>query len=353
MTYSKQELSDFAQRVKEIDKSGMKGDLDRWPELAENAWTNSEVAMLDSKPGRVIVVGMGGSGITGDMLRSISDESGSKIMFTVLKDDRLPAWAGSEDRVIGISCSGNTQETLSAIAHADKLRIPYVTVGSGGALEAFSIAHGRAHVKTQALGSPRASMPAMLYASLRLLVASGIMNVDEKALRGSIDALKAVKKNAGVISEGNKSLELAQELNRGGTPIILSSRRTAAVGERFRQSLNETSKMNAAFNHIPEAFHNTVDIYDAPPEKHVDYKTMLLNLEDDPAEIKRMQDVFEELLQSRGIQTIKAPYERSQYLGMMVSMVYYLEYAAFYLAIMRGVDPSAIPAVNFLKSKLK
>jgi hypothetical protein len=111
--------------------------------------------------------------------------------------------------------------------------------------------------------------------------------------------------------------------------------------------------MNATFNHIPEAFHNTVDIFDAPPEKRADYRAMVLSLDDDPAEIRLRQDALGELLQNRGIKTIKAPYERSQYLGMIVSMIYYLEYAAFYLAIMRGVDPSAIPAVDFLKSRLK
>jgi glucose/mannose-6-phosphate isomerase len=353
MTYSAQELSDFAQRVKEIDKSGMKSDLDRWPELAESAWTGPEVTPLDSKPSRIMVVGMGGSGITGDILRSISDESGSRTMFTVLKDDRLPAWAGSDALVMGISCSGNTQETLSAIAHADKLGIPYVTIGSGGALEQFSRLHGKVHVRTQALGSPRASMPAMLYASLRLLCASRIMNVDETVVRGSLAALKSVRGNAGSISEGNKSLEIARELERGGAPIILASRRTAAVGERFRQSLNETSKINATFSRIPEAFHNTVDIFDAPPEKRAGYRAMMLNLDDDPAEIRLRQDALGELLQNRGIKTIKAPYERGQYLGTIMSMIYYLEYAAFYLAIMQGIDPSAIPAVDFLKSRLK
>ncbi len=352
MTYSKQQLSDFAQRAKELDKSGMKSDLDSWPELAEKAWTE-DGARLDSVPSKVIVVGMGGSGITGDILKSISDESRSKTMFTVLKDDRIPAWAGPDALVVGISCSGNTQETLSAIAHADKLGIPYVTVGSGGALEKFSKSRGKIHVKTQMLSSPRASMPAMLYASLRLLCESRILNIDERALRGSLDAMKSARKNAGSISEGNKSLELAEELEKGGVPIILASRRTTAAGERFRQSLNETSKMNATFNHIPEAFHNTVDIFDAPPERRTGYRATLLNLEDDPVEIKQRQDVLGELLQLRGIKTIKAPYERSQYLGMIASMMYYLEYTTYYLAIMRELDPSPVPAVDFLKSKLK
>src|SRR5271157_5318158 len=121
MTNSKLELSDFAEKVKEIDKSRMKSDLDRWPELAENAWASSEWARLDSKASKIIVVGMGGSGITGDMLRSISDESRSRTMLMVVKDDVLPAWVHSDAAIIGISCSGNTQETLAAIAHAEKL----------------------------------------------------------------------------------------------------------------------------------------------------------------------------------------------------------------------------------------
>jgi glucose/mannose-6-phosphate isomerase len=353
MTYSSKELSDFSQKMKELDKAGMKADLDRWPELAENALASPEARHLDPGNGRVIVVGMGGSGITGDVLKAISEESGSKTMFTVLKDDRLPAWAGPESLVLGISCSGNTQETLSAVAHADRLGLQYATVGSGGALEAFSKSHSKIHVRTQMLGSPRASMPAMLYASLRLLGESGIMNTDKSALRSSIEALKAVRKNAGTLSEGNKALAIAEELDRGGIPIILATRRTAAAGERFRQSLNETSKMNAAFNHIPEAFHNTVDIFDAPAERRTGYRVMMLNLEDDPAEIKQRQDVLGELLKMREIKTMMAPYERGRYLDMLMSMVYYLEYATFYLAIMRGVDPSAIPAVVFLKSKLK
>jgi glucose/mannose-6-phosphate isomerase len=352
MALSKQELSDLEQRLKAIDKMGIKADLDRWPELAESSWNGLGGARLDVRPGRVIVVGMGGSGITGDMLRSISDESVSKTMLTVLKDDRLPAWAGRDTLVIGISCSGNTQETLSVIAQAERQGMPYATVGSGGALEAFSKAHGKTHVKTQMLSTPRSSMPAMLFASLRLLCSSGIMSVDDAALKEAIAAMKETRKNAGSISEANKSLAIAEELNKG-TPIILSSRRTAAVGERFRQSLNETSKANATFNHIPEAFHNTVDIFDAPAERRADYRTIMLDLDDDSAEIRRRRDVLGELLKERNVKTVQAPYERSQYLGKALSMSYYLEYATVYLAIMRGIDPGPVPAVDFLKSRLK
>ncbi len=353
MTYSKQEVTELAERLQEIDKFNMKADLDRWPELAENAWASVDGLRLDAKPSRIIVVGMGGSGITGDMLKAISDESNSKIMFTVLKDDKIPEWAGADSLVIGISCSGNTQETLSAIAMAEKRGIPYVTIGSGGLLEAFSQSHGKIHVKTRALGSPRVSMPAMLYAALRLLSTNGIISMDEKVLRESIEAMKAVKGNAGSVSEANKSITLANEIAQCAAPIILSSRRTTAAGERFRQSLNETSKMNATFNHVPEAFHNTVDIFDAPVEKRKDYKVVMLDLEDDPAEIKLRQSILSDLLKDRDIKTIRAPYERGQYLGMMLSMVYYLEYVTFYLAIMRGVEPSRVPAVDFIKSRLK
>src|SRR5690606_16391871 len=84
-------------------------------------------------PDGVVVAGMGGSAIGGDLARGLL-EARLPVPFHVNRDYRLPGWVRRGTLVIVSSYSGNTEETLSAYEHARSLGERGLAIRRGGGL---------------------------------------------------------------------------------------------------------------------------------------------------------------------------------------------------------------------------
>ena len=100
-----------------IDKSNLKADYDSWPDLARSSWSDSTTPQLDRSYSSMLLVGMGGSGIIGEVVADLTSELDG-IHIDVLKDYHLPRFYTSDTLVVGISASGNTEETISVMNEA-------------------------------------------------------------------------------------------------------------------------------------------------------------------------------------------------------------------------------------------
>ena len=100
-----------------IDKSNLRADFDTWPSLATKSWSEANPPLLDKKYESILFAGLGGSGIIGEVMSDLAAESGL-VRIETLKDYHLPKYVGPETLVIGVSCSGNTEETISVVMEA-------------------------------------------------------------------------------------------------------------------------------------------------------------------------------------------------------------------------------------------
>jgi glucose/mannose-6-phosphate isomerase len=358
---SKKFAESFFASTSRIDKSNLREVFDSWPSVAKTSWDESQPPQLERTYSSIVFVGMGGSGIVGDIIADLASEQES-YRVDVLKDYHLPRYYTSDTLVMGLSSSGDTEETVSVLNEAAKKGFDICTFGSGGMLEKMSLSNNRIKfTKTRLLKVPRTSFPALFYPVLKFLVQNGFLKVSEDHVTDSINGLSRVHELVSKpVVKQNKAFEIALEFSsKGAMPLIYSSRRTRGTGIRFRQSLNENAKLHAYNGVIPELCHNEIVAWDYAKTAKVKKSfvsnavPIALRLEDDPIEIRTRFQIIEEILRKAKSQFIQVPSIGTSYLSRIISMLYLLDYSTYFTAIIRGVDPILTPSIDLLKSELK
>jgi glucose/mannose-6-phosphate isomerase len=363
---SVKKIESILDSLPKIDVSNLRSDFDSWPSFSKASWDEVVPPQLERTYSSILFVGMGGSGIVGEVISDLSMEFDS-FRIDVLKDYHLPKYYTNETLIVGLSASGNTEETLSVLSEASKRGFDICTFGFGGLMERFSKTNSRVRfTKTSMLKVPRSSFPGMFFVVLKFAIQNGYLKIPEEQVIDAIDSLSRVQELCVRPSaKQNRSLEIASAVSQGknSTPLIYSSRRTRAVGLRFRQSLNENAKMHGFDGVIPELCHNEIVGWDRTfsGKKRVaredssssSYVPIFLRLEDDPLEIKTRFQIIEDILKKSKSQFLQAPSIGTTYLSRTLSMLYFLDYATYYAAIFRHIDPIQTPSIDYLKNELK
>jgi len=314
---------------------------------------------------------MGGSGIAGDVLAAVA---GSACPVPVLshRGHGLPTWVGAADLVMAVSCSGATEETLSALEEAVRRGCRLLVVGAAGSpIEALA-ARGRALFVPVSQGrQPRASVFAL---STPLVVAGdalGLYSCSPEEVEATAVLLEQLAGRNQPAAETvlNPSKTLALSL-AGNLPMVWgSSPLTGVAAYRFACQLNENSKSPAVWGVLPEAGHNQVVALDGPfagsrgsgddlfrdrVEDEVEERTrlhlvLLRDTEEHPA-VARRAVVARDLARSRGVEVSELIAEGSSSFQRLASVITMGDWASTYLALLQGQDPTPVDAITELKA---
>src|SRR5215471_17693360 len=222
--------------------------------------------LADERPRAIVVTGMGGSGIAGEVLAAVAGP-GCPVQVTTVHDYRLPGWVGAADLVIAVSCSGATEETLAAAGEAVRRGCRLLGVGSlDSPLAAIAEQARASFIPVKAVGMPRSmlwglSVPLVVVAS-RL----GLFSMPSEAYEAAAAELERWAHLCRPDSEAfvNPAKGLALDLS-GTLPMIWGTSPLAGVAAtRFANQLHENSKYPAVTGVLPEANHNQVVVFDGP-----------------------------------------------------------------------------------------
>src|SRR5450432_1857949 len=214
---------------------------------------------VDGRPRALVVAGMGGSGIAGDVVAAVTGPS-CAVPVIVSRGYRLPGWVGGLDLVVAVSCSGETEETLAATDEALRRGARVVTVGKAGPSLAARAAGGRAVALNVDSGGrmPRANLWALVTPLLAVVDALGLASVPRGLLAGVADQLDATSAACGPTSEtyDNVAKKTALRLS-GALPMVWGTTDLAAVAAlRFACQLAENAKQPAVHGALTEVHHN-------------------------------------------------------------------------------------------------
>ncbi|MBM3897253.1 MAG: SIS domain-containing protein [Thaumarchaeota archaeon] len=336
--------------VAKVDKSGLYRIYEAWPEYAIEA-SNIRVNLPScDKIENIILAGMGGSACPADMIKSWLS-SQIEVPLAVVRDSRLPNFVSKNTLVIASSISGDTRETIMAAREAHGRKAILATMSAGGKLEQFSKKHSIPHTNVRKLQVPRASLLFVLFPTISLLSGLGII----RPPRYEIDeAKKTLSKIWGTISvnvpfERNPSKALADRL-RGGIPAIFATDLLSAAAVRFKDCLNENSKIHAFSDSLPEIAHNEIEAWNNDWDDVL--KPILLRQPVENENVRERFKAFEELFNARGITPSNVVAEGETVLSNILGMIYLLDYASIYLAVVKKVDPTPTPNIDALKTKL-
>jgi glucose/mannose-6-phosphate isomerase len=275
------------------------------------------------------------------------------------------------DVVIGVSCSGSTEETLSMTAEAGRRGARVITIGAGGSdLEKLSESIGGAvHFAIDAKGrSPRASL--WTHATPLLLVANalGVAHIDEKEFEIAADLMDELSvANGPSVSVGENSAKSLALQCAGSLPMVWGTGMIGATAAaRFMAQLAENAKIPSAHGELPEVGHNQIVTFDgvlagAAPDRDIfrddeliDRRTHLFILRDTnehPAVQKRI-GIVGQIAADRNVPVTLIQALDGHPISRLASLIIPTDWASVYAGLALGIDPSQISTIIQLKAGL-
>lgn len=338
--------------VEKIDRRGMKNLLDRFPQQCQEAVRIGETIEIPSlsEPRNIVILGMGGSAIGGEILRDLF-YSHLPCPIQVLRDYKLPPWVDKSTFLVAISYSGNTEETLYSLREGIRRKCSILSLSSGGELAKLSVQEGIPHISIPEGMPPRTALGYLLLPLVVIL--TKLQLVEKPEFEETIKVLENLKEHYTLSSPSSPPCLLAEEI-RGKIPLIWGVEGvTGGVAHRWKTQFNENSKILAFWDIFPELNHNEVVPWGG--EGEVNLKNFFVVLLRSPAEhprIRRRIELTREMIEEKcgGIKEIwpqgKTP------LSWLLSLVYMGDWTSFYLALLQGVDPTQIKPIEWLKKEL-
>ncbi|MFI6596209.1 bifunctional phosphoglucose/phosphomannose isomerase [Nonomuraea sp. NPDC050536] len=314
------------------------------------------------RPRAIVVVGMGGSAIAGDILAAVCGYSAPLPVLTV-RGYQLPGWVGATDLVIAVSCSGRTEETLSAATEAVRRGCTLLAVGSPDSpLEAIATQASGLYVPVPATGQPRANIWLLTTPVIAAAVALGVAHADAGVFENVAKTLEDMAHRCRPASESfiNPGKSLAAELAES-VPMIWGSSPSAAVAAyRLACQLNENGKYPAVFGELPEANHNQVVAFDGALAERDIYadtasrtlRLVLLRDTEEHPQVARRREASLRLAEDRGVPVTELAAEGTHPLERLASLIGLGDYASTYLALGYGIDPTPVTAITELKARI-
>ncbi len=340
---------------RQIDNLGMLSHLHEFPEQCQQAW--ERIMRFDLPPEykeveRVIILGMGGSAIGGDVVRRLALAE-SKAPVWVQRDYSLPPFIDESTLVIASSYSGNTEETTSAFTQSLKTRAKKLVLTTGGKLKQLAEKEGIPVFAIDYQSPPRAAFPHSFIPLLGIFQKLGLLRDKSAELKEGLQILNKLAKDLAETTPlaSNPAKQLATKLCRHAV-VIYGAEFLSEVARRWKTQLNENSKTMAFFEFFPELNHNAVVGYDLPPElKDKVFVVLLHSASFNPrnqlryeatAQLLAKAQIKHELVEASGTST----------LAQVMSLILFGDYTSFYLAILNRIDPTPVDSIDFVKKYL-
>jgi glucose/mannose-6-phosphate isomerase len=336
----------------EIDRRNALGVVRNFPEQCEEAIRIGKEFSKNlnlKKPRSVCVCGMGGSAITGDILRTwLKDYD-----IRVFRGYDLPEYVDRDSLVFVSSYSGNTEETLSMFRQAFRRKLNIIGIASGGKLEKECKEESIPLIKIPGGMQPRYAIAYLLFPLL--VVLKKIRFIKEGSDLGRV--IKNLKETRDeltpdVKTKDNPAKRIAVRL-RGKIPLIYGFGKFEAIALRAKAQFNENSKIHSFSDNFPELSHNTVEGWESPRDLSKMFAVIFIRDKDEDKETRTRIEFTEDAVKSAGGSFIEIHSVYRSDLSRILSVMYMLNFVSVYLGILYRKDPSKTELLTDLKYILR
>ena len=346
---------DDAAALARVDRDGMLGLLESFPLQCREGWSlGADLAGRagSQPPSSLVIAGMGGSAIAGDLVRGLLSTE-LPMAVTVVRDYVMPGWVGPDTTVVCCSYSGDTEETLSAFGHALRLGSRVVAVTSGGALSREASSRGLPCLKVPPGLPPRAALGYSLFGLIAIVDGWGLTRPLGGEAEESFGALEegAAWWGAEAPEGRNEAKKLAKELCRTLPVICAPEGPLGAVGLRWKTQFNENSKLVAYNCLFPELDHNEIVGW-ARPFNVGGAVAVFLRSADEPERLRLRMEITRDMFEEAGLPVKEVWGVPARPMAQMAALTLLGDYVSVYAALLRGVDPTPVDAIGVMKERL-
>lgn len=341
--------------LRRLDSGGMLAAIEGLPQQCRQAWREAQALALPEEYrhiGGIVILGLGGSAIAGDVFRVLLRRESTVPVFNH-RQYGLPPYIDHRTLVVASSFSGNTEETLQAFRLALATPAKKLVVTAGGQLLATARANGVPAFVIRFRGEPRAALGWSLMPLLAVAERLGLMQNVEGEVEEAVAVMEGLQLRIGpkVPAEENPAKRLAHRLH-GRLPVIYGADPLTEAAHRWKTQLNEVSKAWAFYEELPEANHNALAGYGLPEAVARLATVVFLRSADLHPRVLLRFAFTQRTLSEAGADFAEVSAEGKSALAQILSLVLFGDYVSYYLAVLNGVSPTAIPAIERLKAWL-
>ncbi len=341
--------------IQRNDKSNMRRLLIEFPKQIDEAvqiGTKISPPIRRSQIDKIVITGLGGSAIGGDLLRSYLTEE-LKIPIIINRHYYLPEFVNERTMVVISSYSGNTEETIASHLDAKKKKAKVLCISSDGETAMLAGKFKQPLITIPKGFPPRMALGYSFFPILITLTKIKIIKSKNVDIKETIALLKKKSKVYSTINKNNPAVQLAKRLYMK-LPIIYSAAdRFDIVNLRWRGQIAENAKQ-LAFGHVlPEMNHNELVGWKVLRRiMEEDIAVIFLRDKEDHERIKVRLDITKSIVNQYASKVLEIHSEGKSLLARIFSLIYLGDWVSYYLAVLNGVDPTPVKVIDYLKSEL-
>ena len=341
--------------MEKIDKNNMYGSIWDFPEnIVEAIGLGESISLVNkyTSINKIIVAGMGGSAIGGDVVYSlIGDEI--KIPYSVIRGYSIPCWVDSSTLVICSSYSGNTEETIEILEKVKYAGAKVCAITTGGTIGQLCEKYSFDKVIIPSGLQPRAALAFSFIPILFVLYKLNI--ISNNFLGWLLSSSDLIKKNRKIYTKqdnDNPVWLLAKKIYNKIPIIYADSDILNTLAVRLKGQICENSKILAYYNTFPEMNHNEIVGWEKNSELFKTYFVIWLTDKKMNDRNKARQQIVMDMLYKLGINQFKLEVIGNNFEERFLLLIHYGDWLSYWCAILNKIDPSPVRNINKLKNKL-
>lgn len=347
---------DDIRAIEKLDPDQMSRHIAELPEQIEAAWQSFQGMSIPThyiQAKNILILGMGGSAIGGELAAVLAGQT-SSVPIEVRRDYGVPAYVSKDSLVIGVSYSGQTEETLEGFAQAAARGAKLIAVSTGGQLGSLARKFQVPLFEIDYGSEPRAAFGYLFVAVTTILAKLRLFEIGPREIEETAILMKGLRNKIGVDSPltDNPAKQLATKL-KDRIPLIIGSGVMATVAKRWKTQMNENGKVAAIVEVMPELCHNVIVGMERVYKQRDYLLPIFLH-----SEFIYPRNQLRMAIIGKQFSAAKLPVETVSLLtsgtplSEALQMVYYGDYASLYMAIQAGTDPTEIKPIIALKKEL-
>ncbi|MBD3403749.1 bifunctional phosphoglucose/phosphomannose isomerase [candidate division GN15 bacterium] len=352
-------ILDDVEKIRSFDPGNMYNRIFDLPEQVNEAlkmargWNVSSGDFPDVR--NIVLVGMGGSAIGGDLVRAYL-QSDLLVPFSIIRGYGLPEYVDDETLVIASSYSGNTEETLAALDDALQRKALIAVLSTGGMMADVAELNDLPMLTLPGGMQPRAALAYSFVPLLLFFEKIGLVKGVSGDLTAAADKLSARREkyieDNPLIS--NPAKHIADSIKDRIAIVYGGPGFTGVVAQRWKGQICENGKNMAFANEFPECNHNelvgwTKSVIEPFGEKLV---VFMLRDADDHPKIRKRMNIVKAIVENCGAEVHDVHSMGEKPLERMFSLIQLGDFASYYLAVLNEVDPTPVDVIERLKKAL-
>ncbi len=332
------------EELEKIDSKKMFKVYDIWPDISRESYEQEFSKPEFNDIDHIVFAGMGGSGTIGDVFSSILSKN--DIHTSVVKGYLLPKTVDENTLVVVTSISGNTHEPLTILENSKNSKAKFIVFSSGGMIKEYALKNKMNYQEIKMEHSPRASFPKYIFSMLKSL--ESVIPVKKSDVLDTISKMEIVRKNisSNNLNENNTALNLAKWIT--GIPVLYYPWGLQSAAIRFKNSLQENSKLHVVTEDVIEACHNGIVSW----ERNSNMQPILIQGHDDYFKTIERWKILKEFFDSKQIEYKEISSVKGNIISKLVNLIYLLDYSSIYLAVLSKTDPTPVKPIEFIKSRI-